>query len=214
MKKLILSIAIAGLAVGAFAQGLVSLSDTTVLVSTNNGTIGALNQPAGAYYFELLYIADPSGQTTSIPTFSAATLASWTDSTLSGTNAGAGAPPVIGHIIGSHATTGIAVPGWLSGENAFFVVLGWSANEGTWANVSAALLGGSWLTTGGNGGLFGNSIVGYALGGTSPAPADILFGSSPGLINVGWQLTPVPEPSTIALAGLGALGMLMFRRRK
>jgi hypothetical protein len=208
MKKLILSIVIAGLAVGAYAQGLVSLSDSTVLVSTNNGPIGALNQPAGDYHFELLYINDPTGETTSIPTFSAGTLGSWTDSTLSGTNAGAGAPPVIGH--------GIGVPGWASGSTAFFVVLGWSANEGTWAQVAAALGGGSWLTSGVNGGLFGASNVGYAIAATSPSPASILFGSSPGLINTGWQLSQVavPEPGTLALIGLGGLSLLLFRRRK
>ena len=28
------------------------------------------------------------------------------------------------------------------------------------------------------------------------------------------QMGPVPEPSTLALAGLGGMGMLLFRRRK
>jgi hypothetical protein len=219
MKKLILTIAIAGLAVGAFAQGLVSLSDLSVFVSTNStsigGGVGLITQPIGSYRYELLFIADPSGETTSIPTFTTATLASWTDSTISGTNNTA-----LGHgtsgIIGQNGTTGEAVTGWLSGEEAFYVVLGWSVNEGTWANVSAALTGGSWLTTGANGGLFGYSSVGYVMAATSPSPAVIIFGASTGLINTPWQLTPipVPEPSTIALAGLGALGMLMFRRRK
>jgi hypothetical protein len=203
--------------VGALAQGLVALQDTSVTVSTNmttvGGTVGPMGLAAGNYKFELLFIADPSGETTSIPTFTPATLGSWTDSTLSGTNSGP-AGPALGHITGEFGATGISVPGWLSGEEAFYVVLGWSANEGTWAQVQVALNGGSWLTTGPNGGLFGASSVGYAMAATAPSPAMILFGSSPGLINTPWQLTPVPEPSTIALAGLGGLSLLLFRRRK
>jgi hypothetical protein len=34
------------------------------------------------------------------------------------------------------------------------------------------------------------------------------------LNNEGGSLGPVPEPSTLALAGLGGLGLLLFRRRK
>jgi hypothetical protein len=219
MKKLVLSIAITGLAMGAFAQGLVSLQDASVFVSTNStsigGGVGLITQSVGSYRYELLFIADPSGETTSIPTFTPATLGSWTDAAISGTNNTA-----LGHgtsgIIGQNSTGGEAVNGWLSGEVGFYVVLGWSVNEGTWTQVQAALNGGSWLTTGANGGLFGYSSVGYDQAATSPAPAAILFGAQTGLINTGWQLTPipVPEPSTIALAGLGGLGLLLFRRRK
>jgi hypothetical protein len=47
--------------------------------------------------------------------------------------------------------------------------------------------------------------------GTAQTPA--IFGTSPGLIN-SFLLVPTPEPSTIALGGLGAAALLMFRRRK
>jgi hypothetical protein len=47
----------------------------------------------------------------------------------------------------------------------------------------------------------------------SGAPAQSIFGSSAGLINT-FVLTPVPEPTTIALGGFGAAALLYFRRRK
>jgi hypothetical protein len=39
------------------------------------------------------------------------------------------------------------------------------------------------------------------------------FGTNPGQV-LGFTLTPVPEPSTFALCGLGAAALLLFRRRK
>ena len=220
MKKLVTLIAITGLAVGAYAQGLVSLTDTSIAISTNTislgGTQGALLQPAGSYYFEMLFINN-TGQ--SAPTFNgtSASLAAWTDSTLSGTNTGMGVPTAayLGHITGQNSTTGEPITGWNGGTSAFYVVLGWSANEGTWAQVQAALNGGSWLTPGTSGGLFGYSMVGNVNASASPAPAVTLFGAAGNLINTGFQLTPivVPEPSTLALMGLGSLSLLLFRRR-
>jgi hypothetical protein len=40
-----------------------------------------------------------------------------------------------------------------------------------------------------------------------------IFGTTAGLINT-FTLIPLPEPSTIALGGLGAAALLLFRRRK
>jgi hypothetical protein len=43
-----------------------------------------------------------------------------------------------------------------------------------------------------------------------------MFGTTPGTTVQGFMLNtvPVPEPSTFALAGLGAAALLIFRRRK
>jgi len=197
--------------VGAYAQGLVSLQDAPVVISTNNGTIGAIgSQLAGSYYFEMLFILN-TGQAAPTPSFyQGSGLSGWTDSTLSGTNGN----PITAKINGEFGTTGIGVPGWASGASAFYVVLGWSANEGTtWASIASVLGGSAWTTLGANGGLFGYSTVGYVTSATSPSPAQLLFGGATGLINTGWDLNPVPEPSVLALAGLGGLSLLLLRRR-
>jgi hypothetical protein len=217
MKKQIITIlAVSSLAVDAYAQGMVSLMDTAVAVSTNmvsvGGTQGGLYQPAGTYYFEMLFIPN-TGQ--AAPTYNGGSISAWTDSTLSGTNTGNGVPTAayLGHITGENGAAGIAVPGWLSGSSAYFVVLGWSANEGTWGTVEQVLNGtGSWLTLGPAGGLFGYSAVGYAVSAAAPVPGTILFGTAPGLINT--LILGIPEPSTLALAGLGGLSLLLMRRLK
>lgn len=49
-----------------------------------------------------------------------------------------------------------------------------------------------------------------ATGINTPTP---VFGTTAGLVN-SFVLTPVPEPSTIVLGGLGAAALLAFRRRK
>jgi hypothetical protein len=49
-----------------------------------------------------------------------------------------------------------------------------------------------------------------ATGSTQPT---VIFGTTAGLINT-FTLIPLPEPSTIALGGLGAAALLLFRRRK
>ena len=75
---------------------------------------------------------------------------------------------------------------------------------------AAALAGGNvllaWTGDAKSGGLLGwNQATG---GGTAP-PASLTAGAFNGLV-----LAPIPEPSTFALAGLGAAALLIFRRRK
>jgi len=65
-------------------------------------------------------------------------------------------------------------------------------------------------------GYVGQSAMGFVQPVVSPNPAvPPTFGTGPGQIPAGtFVLAPVPEPSTIALAGLGAASLLLFRRRK
>jgi len=51
-----------------------------------------------------------------------------------------------------------------------------------------------------------------AAAGTGTLPA-VIWGTTAGFINT-MVLTPAPEPATIALGGLGAAALLLFRRRK
>jgi hypothetical protein len=72
-------------------------------------------------------------------------------------------------------------------------------------------------------GYFGVSEMGWGFSGGSGTPAgpsETIWGVSagmPGGLAQGFNMfgvAPVPEPSTIALAGLSSLALLLFRRRK
>jgi len=66
-----------------------------------------------------------------------------------------------------------------------------------------------------NGLYTGHSSLGTAYTLTTGAtPANSTFGIGAGLVPGFSLLAPVPEPGTILLGGLGAAGLLLFRRRK
>jgi hypothetical protein len=87
-------------------------------------------------------------------------------------------------------------------------LVGWSANEGsTWSTVSSELKNGTWAGLGNFGAEFGSVSPSNGSPGTTPTA---IFGNSTLVL----YTVPVPEPATLALAGLGGLSMLFLRRRK
>lgn len=96
-------------------------------------------------------------------------------------------------------------------------IVGWSSNLGSsWTTVSAELTGnsgaGNWTASG----FFGwsaSATADFVTAGSSPG--DNTFGVT-GVSNGSLVLYAVssPEPTTLALAGLGGLSMLFLRRRK
>jgi hypothetical protein len=226
MKKILVASMLAALSMSVYGQGLVSILESTLTISTNataitGGTSGKLNSTANSYYFELLEISDPSGSTTLPSNLSwngtqVTGLGSWSDSSVSGTNAtGING----GKISAISAVPGTAASGWAGGSTNFFIVVGWSANEGSsWSTVATEATSGNWTTLGANS-AFGWSLVGYGPSATSPNPGFSVFGTAtPGAINTPFTLTaiaaPIPEPGTMALAALGGASLLMFRRKK
>jgi hypothetical protein len=226
MKKILTTIALAGLAViSSHAQGLVIFSSSTQNTSTNNtaASLGAIasGKISGAnnYYFALFYSASPI------------TLGAFSGADTGGTNyafdASSGLTLVTQSYAASTASTGrfaaisgnsdssVGVPTIPSGGTAYFTVLGWSANLGTSISALQTSL------AGGASGFLGQSVASggltlgnAALGGSQPDTA--LFGTSSPFIQ-GFTLgsvAPVPEPATIALAGLSGASLLLFRRRK
>ena len=174
-------------------------------MSTNSmGSIGVTSKTAGSFYYALLvntatYAGAPSTSITDNPFDS-----SWKFSGAMATNN----TFVAGGLTGGTAT----IANWAPGSTAYVEVVGWSANMGTtWAAAAALISGGNLNLTD----LWGNSLVGYLTAGgvgTPPSPGAPVFTTTG--IPAGFQLTSVPEPATVALIGLGGLGLAMIRRRK
>jgi len=61
--------------------------------------------------------------------------------------------------------------------------------------------------------MVGSSGLGSVTATTTPTPIAQLFGTSAGQLG-GFSVNTVPEPTTIALGGLGAAALLFYRRRK
>ena len=225
------------------AQGLIKFFNlsATFFVSTNNslssfgggtqtGSGGGVTagSPSGQVYYYQLLIA-PMG------TFSSGSFAS-TNPLASGWTSPAGyglATNFVGAgtLGGPGGNNGTGVSGWSNGgpgatsdtqgTEMDYLLVGWSASLGnSWASVSNLLAAG--FVGNATQGFFGVSQMGFGYSGGSGTPAtgpESLFGVTtgmPGGLTSGFTMyaVPTPEPGTIALAGLGGLSMLLFRRRK
>jgi hypothetical protein len=95
------------------------------------------------------------------------------------------------------------IPGVVGGGTAFIQIRAWSTAAGaTYAAAVASGLGDAW----GASSVF--SVVTGNPSATPPGTPAILVGLQ------SFNLNPIPEPSTFALAGLGIASLLLFRRRK
>jgi len=194
MKKLAAILCLGALTTGAFAQGLVTFANsgiTQISTTPAGGTAAAFSaSPVGSYYFGLLTAGSGAGP--------------WSFTGITATNtasAGRFGPP--GYTP--------SVAGWAPGATLFYEVAGWSASLGPVFNPN-------WLNNqfGAATGFFGvSAIASGAAGGGSPVPAPALplFGGT-GLGGFNMNAVGVPEPTSMALAGLGAAALLIFRRRK
>jgi hypothetical protein len=195
MTNVFISLSVALASATACSQGTVNFQNNqTTLVSAGSvGQEAVIGGPPGSYYFGLL-IAPPG--TADPSQFSFADVYA--------TNAAAG------HLYGGSV---VAVKGWGPATSMSFLVAGWSATLGHDWNQG-------WLSgTFGAPGYFGLSSVGTgASGGPSggvPSIALPLFGpSGSGSIATGWNLAPVPEPSTAALGALEVAIIILFRRNR
>lgn len=189
----------------------------------NNTQRAAPGNVANSYYFALL-IAPTN--TTGILTQSSVTNLSGSSFAQFSLGMMATNKTVAGGISGSGGSAGAPVAPWAaptdasyasSGVNYYFL-MGWSSNLGnTYAQILAQAQTGLFI---GNG-FFGVSSLafGNAGGGPNGLPAPNVFGTgvNPGGLTTGFDLfavTPIPEPTTFALAGLGAASLLIFRKRK
>lgn len=224
MKKLAAILCASALSVGAFAQGTISfLNTSTTLISTNGVASGLGSGVTGVaaqgFYYGLFTAS--STVTSMDPNAQELLTSAWTFTGNYATNL-ASAGRLNG---GANVAT---VTGWTPGQTNSFVIAGWSANLGhDWSTIAAELTGaqlagGLWSGANWAGqGYFGLSVVSFGMagGGTTGLSQFQLFGNPSGQGNsltAGWSLyaTAVPEPATVALAGIGAAALLIFRRRK
>jgi len=236
MKKLVLTtVCTVAMAGAAFAQGTVhwdTIGAGGYTAQTNSttysplfgggsavgGTIGNTFTAAvapGAYDWELLYLG--GAQQGSAPTTLSA-LAAWADAGLSAVqtaSAGRLGP------LAAQSTTAATVP-WPSGTSDNIMLVGWSANLGaTWGAVSNMLA--NWSTDQIANAYIGLSVPGY-INPNAGNPGAVIFGGGVNANGTPIQstltqlylipLTVVPEPTTLALAGLGGLGLMLFRRQR
>jgi hypothetical protein len=186
MKKALLTLAALAMASSAYAQG-------TIAFFNNN-------------------LTGPNG------TYRAGIFRDNGDGIVGNSTIGAGAGFTVGLFLASNLTTPlatttfrtttaqevffenkeVAVPGVQPGQTASFVVRAWDG-----ASFDAA------TTQRGE-----QAFTSRALGGPNPQPGELPFTSpdmGPGF--TGFEMRPVPEPSTIALGAIG-IGALLLRRRK
>jgi hypothetical protein len=216
MKKLLTIAALIGATSLSFGQGQVTFANSgTTFISTNSAHNGPATGPT---------VANPVGSGTYQYVF-ALFVAPSTVNAVTGVN-DANWQTVVGYATNSSSATSgrIAggqpvVPGFLTGTTANFIIRAWSANvAGTdWTTARA------WQTLYENtgnvpfSGFWYNSTVEQIAVGGAPNPITATFGATPGTSFQGFTLnleTPIPEPVSFALAGLGAAAMLIFRRRK
>lgn len=212
MKKLITILALTTMCVGAYAQGKVAFANDSLHRYYMSADLGKLSAADAALAGNRTPVNGllPSGRTLVVDLFAGAdggSLAYVTTTTMSGA------------LVGAQNTANIAVAGLAGGTTGFFQ---YQIRDNTFATAALAQQGG---------GYFGFSTVFTAvLSGTTAynnltqktTPtfstwADgtyVIPGGSFGLgaIEVGQVI--VPEPSSMALAGLGAASLLIFRRRK
>lgn len=96
----------------------------------------------------------------------------------------------------------VTIPTTVAGGPAALVVRGWNGASLTWAGRDTALGQEGWST------IWTQAATGNPTTVPPGTPTSILPGFA------GLTLAPVPEPSSMVLAGLGAASLLLFRRRK
>jgi hypothetical protein len=234
MKKTLAILGMFGLIVAStYAQGWVIFqagSSAATRISTNSVVGGAATglsaandgTIAGTFYYALFYSTNQTTvggtQTSAISGTNgvyAFNASGWAFASTAFGGAYATNTPSAGRFNSTVAdpanSGGTGVP---NGAAQQFLVIGWSANIGsTWLAVQSYLTGGSSLV-----GWVGQSAVSGAItpgsGGLS-TPAGLFGGAAPSLQGfILGEVSPIPEPGTLALAALGGASLLMFRRKK
>jgi len=191
MKKLLIAAALSGVTAGAFAQGTVFFNNNAanqpaVTVDKTFAT-GGTYAPANGFTVALYWVNNSSGPFLPMSPLVLTPVAKG-----------------VGQFNGGFDTLStVTIAGQAAGGTGEFEVAGWLGT--TFTSFAAAVAGGDKT---GVSSPFYNDTGGA---GTPAGPGHQLTGwaGQPDLV-----LSSAPEPTTIALGGLGAAALLLFRRRK
>jgi len=239
MKKLATILSLVATSSLLYGQGSVVFNSNNLGVLTNTTAVSVFNpggSPVGnaasgktaafSSFNYALFVQTYTGTTpgSTNPLTSGWTLATSGGAPFQGTNGPSGL--AVSGILGLGSAAGAGIDGlsqptggsYTDAGRDYFMIAGWSSNLGTtWAQVSSQLQNGF---ASGPVGFFGVSTIGvtYGAGAFSLSPNSLFVVSAQVTTPVSaftlYQVTPVPEPTTMALAGLGGLSLLLFRRRK
>jgi hypothetical protein len=200
MKKLAVFVAFIGFGTFAFAQGQMNWNNTSSTLITDaaiGGPMPVRVSPQTTYNFGL-FVA-PFGTPAPLPGMAGVYDPNWQS--------------VVAYTLNSTAATGAGrmqnpglatVPGYASGSTVSFVIRGWQSFSGgtDWEAAKPGLFN------------YGQSELGYLILGGGALPSPSAFGTvdSPNFKQVGGFVIGIPEPSTVALTGLGLLGLRLGRR--
>jgi hypothetical protein len=235
MKKTLITLALATAVVSTgLAQGTINWANANNSKISVNATVGGpatavmvanAGTLASTYYFALFYSTTASlvgGSSSAIMGSTGATYA-FNDSSWNFLNPSPISGFVVGPAYGTNTTIGKFTVGTVDPTTgavitptttpSYFVVVGWSANIGSTIGQLE-----NWYSAPSTNGWIGESIV-FAQA-TPGNPLALPPGTTPNIIAAGQGFTlgevagVVPEPTTIALFGLGGLALLAFRRRQ
>ena len=201
MKRILTVVALTAMATSVFAQGTIvfrNQASNVVQQWTDASNSTLINVPKSGGFVQLFWA--PTG-TAYTPWTASMTPAAWYAAnpgwTLD-THVTGFTTPAAGQFNGGTLTLATPAPGGTIDG----VVVGWT---GTATSFDAAIAAGSLV------GVSGKFSSPTGNPNSVPAGTPVSIQSA---IPAGMTLAPVPEPSTFALAGLGAAAMLIFRRRK
>lgn len=235
MKKILATIV--GLAVGAslvHAQGFLQLtSGISFGITTNTGAFGNPTVPnapyssiisgkttgsattPGQFDYAFLFIPTGVGSSGDLSNLNsgnwvqlAVDLGGTPGLALAGTNTASAGNFAAQNGANSVSSIGIGGQAFNSGTTYSLAIVGWTSSLGSsWSTVSQELSTGVWAAPGNFG--FDVASVNPSSGTPGNLPTAMWGNNSLVLYSV-----PVPEPTTLALAGLGGLSLLFLRRRK